>query len=161
MNQSQFIQQDIVLKDAVEDVIHLLNVPAEEKQIELKAEIPENLTVFADADMLSFVLRNLLVNALKFTDDFGRIEMKAYQEGESVVFEIKDTGIGISEEDLPKLFTYQHHFSTQGTRKEKGTGLGLLLCKEFVEKNKGKISVSSRKGEGSVFKIILPKDETV
>jgi signal transduction histidine kinase len=156
MNQAQFSPQFIDLSKIVAEVVALLAVPAEEKQIQLTVAIPVGLQVFADEDMLGFILRNLVVNALKFTASKGDVLIAAYRQGDAVEIKIADTGIGIVPEDLPKLFTYQHHFTTRGTQNEHGTGLGLLLCREFTEKNQGQIRVESEWGQGSTFYVILP-----
>jgi signal transduction histidine kinase len=92
-------------------------------------------------------------NALKFTPEGGNIEINAFEEENIVTFEVKDDGIGISQEDISKLFRIDVHHTTIGVQKEEGTGLGLILCKEFVEKNNGRIWVESIEGQGSSFKL--------
>jgi len=107
--------------------------------------------------MISTVLLNLVSNAVKFTPHKGKIEVKAFESNNHVEVEISDNGIGISAENMNKLFKPEVKYHTMGTDKEKGTGLGLLLCKEFVEKNGGKIWVESTEKVGSLFHFSLPK----
>jgi signal transduction histidine kinase len=106
--------------------------------------------------MIKTALRNLLSNAIKFTNPLGKIEIKCSTSGNFAHIQVTDTGIGIEEEMLKKLFIIEEKFSTEGTGQEKGTGLGLILCKELVEKNEGTLSVNSRKGVGTVFQFSIP-----
>jgi len=112
--------------------------------------------VWADREMMEIVVRNLLSNALKFTHDGGEVSVTAVRKGDEVAVSVTDTGVGIGEENISRLFHLHDHFSTRGTRSEKGSGLGLLLCKEFTEKNCGKIWAESSEGKGSVFCFTLP-----
>jgi signal transduction histidine kinase len=102
------------------------------------------------------IIRNLIANAIKFTPNKGTVTVAAEQQTDSVAITVTDTGVGMTPEQLRNLFGMQTHFSLRGTMGEKGTGLGLLLCKEFVEKNNGTISVESKVGIGSVFYVKLP-----
>jgi signal transduction histidine kinase len=115
--------------------------------------------VYADKDMISVVLRNLVFNAIKFSEKRSEIRLKAVQSGSKVRIDVIDSGIGISEEILKKLFAIDKNTMQQGTDGEVGSGLGLVLCKEFVEKNDGTIWVESKVGEGSVFSFTLPTGE--
>ena len=155
MNHTHFDPKSIQIQQLVDDTVNLLKVTAEEKQINLEVNIQPNLSVFADPNMLSFVLRNLLVNAFKFTHKQGKVIIQAQEEGGKTLITVQDTGIGIAQENLPKLFNIQQHFSTKGTQNEKGIGLGLYLCKEFIEKHQGTISVQSQVGKGTTFTITL------
>jgi two-component system, sensor histidine kinase and response regulator len=137
-------------------VVDLLSATAEAKRIRIKCTRTANLTAFADADMLKTILRNLISNAIKFTGVNGVITIKAEDNDGEVTIGICDTGVGISAENLGKLFDVARVYSTPGTAKEKGTGLGLLLCKEFVEMHGGRIWVSSEPGRGSLFSFTLP-----
>lgn len=131
---------------------------AENKDIEINPEVPENMMVFADLEMVKTILRNLISNAIKFTHRGGEIKIAARQKDEDFVeVSVMDNGVGISEDVVKKLFRFDIHYSSRGTQKEKGTGLGLLLCKEFVESHGGEIWVESEKGEGSAFKFTLPR----
>ena len=106
--------------------------------------------------MISLVVRNLVSNALKFTRAGGTVQVQTGKSGEFAWVKVKDTGVGIPEEDLGKLFRVDSYFTSRGTGKEEGTGLGLLLCKECVEKNGGNISVESEPGKGSTFSFSVP-----
>lgn len=130
---------------------------AEKKKITLIAEIPEHLPVYADENMLQSILRNLVGNALKFTHAGGTVKLTTKDDGNFIVTSVSDTGVGIPEEKLGALFTIGGNHTTMGTAKEKGTGLGLMLCKEFVEKNGGLLRISSQPGKGSTFSFSLPK----
>jgi len=106
--------------------------------------------------MLSTVFRNLISNAIKFTPEGGRIKIKSRTTSRNVEVSVIDTGVGISEEKINSLFRIEKQVSTFGTNNEKGTGLGLILCKEFIDKHGGKIKVRSERKNGSEFKVILP-----
>lgn len=138
-------------------MLHMLNSNA--KKIEVMVLVDKNVEVYADFNMLNTVIRNFLSNAIKFTKNGGQIVVKAKEEGNFLKLTIRDTGIGIKEEDLKKLFAIDSNMSTKGTNQEGGTGLGLILCKEFVEKNGGEIFVESVYGEGSSFSFTIPKVE--
>lgn len=106
--------------------------------------------------MLKAIFRNIVSNAIKFTESGGQIEIFAEENNEEVTITISDNGVGIKPDDLSKLFDISQMRTTSGTNKEEGSGLGLLLCKEFVEKNGGRIWVESKYGKGSDFKFTLP-----
>jgi signal transduction histidine kinase len=106
--------------------------------------------------MLKIVLRNLVSNAIKFTDKNGAINISAEENSGNVIISVSDNGVGITPDNLAKLFDISEVITTKGTEKETGTGLGLLLCNEFVEKHGGKIWVESEVGKGSDFKFTLP-----
>jgi len=146
----------INLGDIMNEEFLNLNDAAHDKNIELKSTVPEKLTVFADRNMIKTILRNLISNAIKFTHRKGKVEIKAFIDNDFVEIEVSDNGIGISKETMSKLFRIDADLSTRGTENEKGTGLGLFLCKEFVEKHGGKIWVESESGRGSTFKLVLP-----
>jgi signal transduction histidine kinase len=103
------------------------------------------------------VVRNLISNALKFTHAGGTIDISTRQEGISIEVSVSDTGIGIAQKHLPKLFRIETTYKRLGTAREKGTGLGLILCKELVEKNGGRIWVESEVGKGTTFRFTLPR----
>jgi signal transduction histidine kinase len=106
--------------------------------------------------MIKTVLRNLISNAIKFTHKNGKVEVKAMPENKNIVISVSDNGIGMTKETIAKLFRIDANLTTHGTEDEKGTGLGLFLCKEFVEKHGGRIWVESEAGRGSTFKFLLP-----
>lgn len=135
--------------------ISILDPLANEKAIKIENSIDETIVVHADRDMIELVFRNLISNAIKYCKEGGTISLSSRMEEHQVEVCIKDTGIGIAEENLQKLFGL-NNFSTPGTNKELGTGLGLLLCREFVTKNGGKIWVESKLNEGSKFCFTIP-----
>lgn len=138
------------------DAIRVLSPIAKNKKINLSSKIANNSIAWADKNMVSTVMLNLISNAVKFTNQNGTINVSTLLTKNNIEVEIADTGIGISNENLEKLFKPEMKFHTVGTDKEKGTGLGLILCKEFIEKNKGKIWVESIEEVGSKFYFSLP-----
>lgn len=145
------------LDDELNKIYLLLNTNIKNKSIRFSNKVPKELSIFADADMLALLLRNLLSNAIKFTPNKGLIEIYAIDKLRETLIEVRDTGIGIEEENISKLFRLDTQHSTAGTNNEKGNGLGLVLCKEIVEKHGGKIWVESQRGIGSSFKVTFPK----
>ncbi|MEL7147826.1 MAG: HAMP domain-containing sensor histidine kinase [Bacteroidota bacterium] len=149
--------EQLHLKELVKSNFELAHQKALDKSIKLESNLTENTKVYGDPRMISTILRNLIFNAMKFTPENG--EIKVYdvetKEGE-VVFCVKDTGLGMSAEQVEKLFTNARLASTLGTNEETGTGLGLQLCKELIEKMKGDIWVESEQGGGSRFYFSLP-----
>lgn len=148
--------EKVALKTIVDQNIFLLNELAKNKKIKVNVEIDQLPTVTADKQMLSTVIRNLISNAIKFTPEGGEISILGKKEGDIGKISIKDTGVGISDENIQKLFSISQNTSTPGTNKEQGTGIGLLLCKEFIEMHHGKIWVESEVGKGSIFYILIP-----
>ena len=126
------------------------------KNIILSSSFSENLTFLADKNMIITILRNLISNAIKFTNNNGKVEIRTRKKKKQIEFSVSDNGIGITKENLDKLFRIDVSLSTRGTQNEKGSGLGLFLCKDFVEKHNGKICVESEQGKGSIFKFTLP-----
>ena len=145
--------------DIVINTIDLLNDNAKKKNITVSVDIPEQIQVFADSNMINTVIRNLLTNAIKFTHEKGSIKISAKDTGNAVEITVADTGVGIKPEDIKILFLIDVDISTPGTANEKGTGLGLILCKEFITLNNGDIRVESKIGKGSRFIVSLPKEE--
>jgi signal transduction histidine kinase/Flp pilus assembly protein TadD len=140
--------------------ISLLQEQARQKAISLYNSTPADLVAYADGNQIDIVVRNLLSNAIKFTKENGSVTVTSSDEGDKIKIEVRDTGTGMSEEKLSKLFDYTKNFTSVGTKGEIGTGLGLLLCKEFIEKNGGNIFVTSEPGKGSAFFFTLPKDNS-
>jgi len=138
------------------DVIEALLLTAQNKNIEINHFFEDEFTVFADMNMIKTILRNLISNALKFTNRNGRIDVYGEQSKSDAIITVSDNGVGIKPEALKKLFGISYETSNEGTAREKGTGLGLLLCKEFVERHGGRIWVESIVGKGSKFKFTLP-----
>lgn len=151
-----FKPQNLGFLDICNDILGTLKKNADAKNITIKISANDNITVFADIDMLKTVLRNLVSNAIKFTNKGGTIKINAGANSENVTISVSDNGIGIMPDKLSKLFDISQRQSTRGTEQESGTGLGLILCKEFVEKHGGKIWVESEAGKGSDFKFLLP-----
>jgi signal transduction histidine kinase len=151
--------ENIQLIDLVNKNLTLFKGSFSEKNLNINVELDENQTIIADSNMVDTIIRNILSNAIKYTSDNGQITIKSVQENNEVKISIQDSGIGISEENIKFLFQMDKVFSTRGTRDEKGSGLGLLVCKEFVEKHNGKIWAESKLGSGSIFYIILPKTQ--
>ena len=147
----------IALKKIVDNTIDLLMMNIENKKIKIYIKIEEQCTVFADENMISTVIRNLVSNAIKFSNPEGSITIRTETKEKEVEVSIIDTGVGMKQEDKDKLFRIDLHHTTPGTSDEKGSGLGLILCKEFVEKNGGTIRVESDLNKGSAFKFTLPK----
>jgi two-component system sensor histidine kinase/response regulator len=145
------------LKEVATEVIELLKENASIKKITVTNLIPDELMVTADGDMLNSIFRNLISNALKFTPASGKVEIKANEDEKHVEISVKDNGRGMNKENQAKLFKIDASYSTRGTYEEEGTGLGLILCKEFVDKHHGKIWIESELDRGSVFKFKLPK----
>jgi PAS domain S-box-containing protein len=148
--------EPIQLSDIAEENIDLFAPKAEQKKIVLTRTVPEHLWVYADYGMINTVVRNLISNALKFTPVGGRIEVSAQECNDIVEVSVSDSGIGIYPGDLPKLFRIDVQYTHLGTDGEKGTGLGLILCQELVERNSGRIWVESTVGTGTTFRFTLP-----
>jgi signal transduction histidine kinase/ligand-binding sensor domain-containing protein len=144
------------LFEVIQENISFLAEQAKTKKIKFKTELSANIIVLADYQTISTVVRNLLSNAIKFTHNGGTIQIGIKKNQDTVTLNITDNGIGIDQENIEKLFRIDEQFKRPGTMNEKGTGLGLILCKEFVEANYGSISVKSEAGKGSTFSITLP-----
>ncbi len=147
----------IDLYEEIFKITELFRSNAIAKKINLINEVNNNLFVYADQNMLHSVLQNLLSNAIKFTNSAGNIILEAESLDDFIEISISDTGIGIKKDDMKKLFRIDIQFTNPGTENEEGTGLGLILCKELIEKNKGVIRVESIHGKGSKFTFSVPK----
>jgi two-component system, sensor histidine kinase and response regulator len=128
----------------------------ESKNIGYNLNLSPDILVYIDKNMINTVLRNLLTNAVKFTKEGGSVTISAKVEGERVTVKVKDTGVGMTDEVLANLFKIDELANTPGTNDEKGTGLGLIICKEFIDKHNGKIWAEGKPGEGSSFYFTLP-----
>jgi signal transduction histidine kinase len=138
--------------------VDLLGPLARQKSIDIQVDVEEIINVFADIETINLVIRNLLSNAIKFTPCNGKIIVKACDDGEKVVVSVEDNGVGMDPGVLESLFKPDIFFTTYGTENEKGSGLGLILCKDFVEKNGGNIIVESESGKGSRFIFTVPRE---
>ena len=152
-------KEDIDINKIVLDVLSNVKVLAEKKEIQVKTELSEDCVAFADPNLLSSALRNIVQNAIKFIDKGNEIRIKTDRKNGKIIVVVSDTGRGISPEDQEKLFRTDLHFTTKGTSNERGTGLGLIIAKEFVELNDGYIDMESQVGKGSNFNIILPANK--
>ncbi len=145
----------------INEVTELLNGSAQKKSITILSEVSPGVTVFADKAMISTILRNLVSNSIKYTNQGGLIIISAAQKQNELMVTIHDNGVGIKKETIEKLFRIEECRSTNGTHNEVGTGLGLLLCKEFVEKHSGKIWVESLLNKGSEFHFTIPNQSCI
>ena len=152
----EFNPEEILLETVAGEILSVFEIQAEKKNIGIRLQIKEGTRVYADRNLLSTILRNLINNAVKYTGENGSIQITGGPAEGGVSVAVKDTGVGMSEEQLAGLFSLVHGPSTPGTSDEKGTGLGLILCKEFMDKHGGTIRAESRPGEGSTFTIFLP-----
>ena len=145
----------------IKETIEFSLVPAQKKEIEIKCEVPDNLSIVADAHMTETVIRNLVSNAVKFTPRNGRITFSAKQaEDHFIEISVRDTGIGMNQGFIERLFKLNEQTGRKGTEGELSTGLGLILCKDFIEQHGGRLWVESEPEKGSVFHFLLPSDTT-
>ncbi|MGV8096077.1 MAG: tetratricopeptide repeat protein [Mangrovibacterium sp.] len=160
-NNISYRPEKLDLASLIDNNILLNSRSAERKQIRLKSNVPAGVNIFADHNMANLILRNLISNAIKFTFQNGEVTISAKDTGDFIEISVADNGIGIAEENRPYLFQEINHISTYGTNNEKGSGIGLVLCREFIEMNGGTITVSSKKNEGSTFTFTLLKYKAV
>ncbi len=156
-NRTTFEPRSLNFSAICREILEFLKPGAISKTITLNCNNQTDIEIFADIDMLKTVLRNLISNAIKFTDKEGVININAKKDSLYVTISVSDNGTGVPADSLTKLFDASHVLTTEGTKGEKGTGLGLLLCKEFVEKHGGKIWVESELGKGSIFSFNIPQ----
>jgi PAS domain S-box-containing protein len=153
----EFKPKDIELVELIDETIELFNDSASQKSITICKGLPVRINVIADRFMMSTIFRNLISNAIKFTNKGGTINISYVQKVSELMITISDSGVGIKKEAINKLFRIEESISTTGTEGEEGTGLGLLLCKEFVSKHGGSIWVESEPGKGTKFYFTIPK----
>jgi signal transduction histidine kinase len=154
------------LKYAVNDVCALAGLMIKRKDIQLNVNVPEDIMIFSDRDCISTILRNLVTNAVKFTDRKGVITLRAFETEQNIQgmprkcaqIEVEDTGLGMSQDKVNRLFKIEESVSTAGTDGEDGTGLGLVLCHELISLCKGSISVESTLKKGTCFTVSIPLD---
>ncbi|SKC19488.1 sensor histidine kinase [Alkalitalea saponilacus] len=156
-NDIQFSPVHTDLNEIVNENFILIDDGAKKKEIEVDVSDYQNLPVFADINMMRTVIRNLLINAVKFTPRGGKISVSSEEINDRVFIYIKDTGVGLGPSDIDQILTLGASSSTKGTEGEKGSGLGLVLCNEFIQKNGGKLLIESKPGLGSSFGFSLPR----
>jgi two-component system, sensor histidine kinase and response regulator len=147
--------EELDVTQMIKNVVQLLRLQAEAKQVHIKSKLKSPVYVYADKDMINLVLRNLISNAIKFTPEKGKIEVGINDLSTFAEIYVQDTGIGISREALQKI-NDKNFYSTKGTASESGTGLGLLLVRDFLARNGGQMFIESEPGKGSVFSFTLP-----
>lgn len=151
-----FTPEIVNLKNLVNENIAIFKSNAIEKAITIDEDVSDEVGIFADKPMVGTILRNLISNAIKFTHEGGKIKISVNKKEEEIIVSVTDNGVGIEPERIKDFFQIDKCISTPGTKNENGTGLGLILCKEFVEKHNGKIWVESKRGKGAVFYFTLP-----
>jgi len=152
----EFKPENVEIGSLINATADLLNDTAKQKSIIISNKCQQNLTAFADKAMIGTILRNLMSNAIKFTHPGGEVVISAKLKRDEIEIVVNDNGVGIKKEAMEKLFRIDESYSTTGTQNEVGTGLGLLLCKEFVEKHGGKIGAKSEEKKGSTFYFTIP-----
>ena len=152
-----FQPEYIELVSLINEIVELANDSAKHKSIQIIKKIPHNIVALVDKAMIGTVLRNLISNAIKFSGSNGEIVVAAEKKPQEIIFSVSDNGVGMSKNTIGKLFRIDQNLSTKGTHNELGTGLGLILCREFVEKHGGKIWAESEVGKGSKFTFTIPK----
>ncbi len=160
-NENAFYPKKVSLNHTIKKVLGVFEEAISEKNIIIQYNIEEDIFVFGDQNMIMTVLRNLISNAIKFSPNNHQVQISIDETETHHTIFVKDEGIGISEENKGKLFNTCEQFTTYGTNGEKGSGLGLLLCKDFIKKHEGKIWVESKENEGSTFSFTLPKENSL
>jgi PAS domain S-box-containing protein len=151
-----FTPKCLDVEELIDENFSNMSIYAQSKKVRLRKELREKPTIMADRNMMTTVFRNIIENAIKFTGEDGEVTVSAARDERELMVIVKDTGMGIDPENIDKLFRIDIQYTNIGTANERGTGLGLLLCKEFVEKHGGRIWVESSVGEGSEFKFTIP-----
>lgn len=154
---TKVILEKFDISGVIREIFSLFTSIANAKNIQLHNQVLSGMMVRADEDMIKTVLRNLLSNAIKFTYPGGDVWISAQENEHQITIEVKDNGQGIKKEHQPGLLQADHHLTTHGTKNEKGSGLGLLLSKDFIKRNKGKIWFTSEEGTGTTFSFTVPK----
>ena len=155
-NGIQCFFESILLKDFLLRILEIYQVNLSSKEIELQLNVDDNIRIRADLHTIATVFRNLISNAIKFTPRNGSITISAISHTDSVTVQLQDTGVGMDCQKLSTIFQLQGQRPTYGTEKEKGTGLGLVLVKEFTELNRGQITIESNPSGGTIVRLTLP-----
>lgn len=158
-NKIKVSKQLFALNAVVQKNLSLLENNASKKSIQLKNEVPADIIANGDTEMVTTILRNLISNAIKFTNEGGEIKVVAKNSNNRIIVEIHDNGVGIPPDKINNLFEPDQTHVNLGTAGEKGTGLGLIICKDFAEKNDGELWAESEPGKGSVFSFSMPLKE--
>ncbi|MCG8697132.1 MAG: GAF domain-containing sensor histidine kinase [Bacteroidales bacterium] len=155
-NRIGFTPVEFNLLGLTNEIIDVLILQSQNKKIEIKVSIPNDLSLFADKNMIKTVFINLVSNAIKYSNSNSEVIISAYRNDNRIVVKVEDSGVGINNEGIEKLFKIEESYTVPGTNDEIGTGLGLILCKEFINKHNGQIGVESEVDKGSVFWFSLP-----
>ena len=151
--------QEVDISEVVLFASKMSDLVAQVKSIEVEYDIPGPITVNCDVDMVKTIMRNLMSNAIKYSQEGGRIVISVHETPTHAVISVRDFGIGIKEEDLPKLLNPDIHYTTYGTKNEEGSGLGLQLVQDLTHRNGGELTVESKEGEGSTFTFTIAKEQ--
>jgi signal transduction histidine kinase len=160
MNSASISPGELDMTEITEEAIHVHQLQAASKKVSISLEMDKTFIVFADKDMVTLVIRNLLSNAIKFTPEKGKIVIRVENEIPLCRVSIIDNGIGMDSETLKKI-QENEYYTTNGTAKESGTGLGLMLSRDFLSRNGGDLMIESEPGKGSIFSFTLPLAENV
>jgi signal transduction histidine kinase len=158
LDRIEFKVEEITLSSIIKEELEDSELGTENKSITIIKQYKDNITFKADRNMFRTVIRNLISNAIKFSHKGGEIIVSAKISSNLFTFSVQDFGVGITQNNLEKLFKIDGGVSTKGTNDEEGTGLGLILCKEFIEKHNGTIKVESEIGKGSTFIVSIPQN---
>lgn len=159
LQRMEFNPRCLSLPQIIEEITGLFYSPIEKKQITVSTTIEADLKLMADEPMLKTILRNLVSNAIKYSNEKGEIKISSYKDGQSVILSVSDNGLGMGPEKADKLFSFEMHSSSPGTSGEQGTGLGLILVNDFVRKHHGEIRIESTPGKGTTFIISFPLEQ--
>lgn len=152
----EFNPIQLQLRNMVKETLDLLQLQSENKHIEIKLSVPEDMTVVADKNMLKTILINLISNAIKYSHPQSEIILVGKSQNGEIAFYVEDYGVGLRPEEQEKIFKIEEMYTTRGTNNESGSGLGLILCKEFIKKHNGEMGVESKFGKGSTFWFKIP-----
>ena len=151
--------QEVDISEVVLFASKMSDVVAQVKNIEVEYEIPGPITVSCDVDMVKTIMRNLMSNAIKYSQEGGKIVVAVSETPTHAAISVRDNGIGIKEEDIPKLLNPETHYTTYGTKNEEGSGLGLQLVQDLTHRNGGSLTIESKEGEGSTFTFTIAKEQ--